>query len=133
MQKQNRKNQQESNNKHNILPISYFIIIPVCFLCFNSHLASLFYPIVVLTSVIGSISLCVALISETFNTFLHNNYSSNLSKRMKNSYYEKVWYLFIIFTKLTILYNFPKNISTSAFIVSSDFLLLYFFFIIICV
>ena len=124
-----------------MFPISYFAFILIILLFIDHKLASLFYPYIVLQTIIGL--LLVILYFLYFNNFFYNYnklnnsikifrryfdsiFPYNISKRLLNNknYLNLFLILFIIF-KVFILYIWPINLSFKAFLYSFYLLLTY--------
>jgi len=105
-------------------PICYVILILIPLLIINKKIASLFYPYILLTSIIGIILNIILLFYKPLRKEFYKIFPKAVS--LKYSPGIKIMaYLFIIFIKLLMIYIWPKNLSYNAWLVSTMLFLFY--------
>ena len=105
-------------------PVSYFSFVLLPLLFIDKKIASLFYPYILLTSIIGIILNIILL----FYKPLRKKFYKIFPKAITLKYPPEIkilFYLFIIVIKLLLLYIWPKNLSYDAWLATSMLFIFY--------
>ena len=108
-------------------PISYLTIPLLIVLFVDKKIASLFYPFIFLSSIIGIFITLGLLLSKEIRKifYIYFPYSfSNVNDFIKE--FRSIIYFLIIIFKLLVLFIWPVNMSTDAYIYSFGLIVIYF-------
>lgn len=103
-------------------PISYGFIIPLIFLLLQYYyIASLFYPYILITGIIGVIIILfvhIIVISKQLREYFYKIFPFSITKFIKNRFIQIIYFLLFILLKLTFIYIWPVNISVKSITLS---------------
>ena len=103
-------------------PISYGFIIPLLFLILQYYYtASLFYPYILFTGVIGILTILfvhIIVISQKLRNYFYKIFPHSITKNIKNRPLQIIYFLIFILLKITLIYIWPENISVKSLTLS---------------
>lgn len=105
-------------------PLCYVTLILIPLLILNKNIASLFYPFILLTCILGILLNIILLSYKPLRKKFYKIFPKAVS--LKYPPVLKVMaYLFIIFIKLLLLYIWPKNLSYDAWLATTILFIFY--------
>jgi hypothetical protein len=110
-----------------MVPVSYFVFPLILLLFYNKTYASLFYPFVLVTTVIGITLLLCLIFFPKFSDIFYKLFPNTMTANIKSHNLKFIVYISLIVLKIFIDIIWPKNLSLQAVFISICYFIFYMF------
>lgn len=110
-----------------MVPVSYFVFPLILLLLYNKTYASLFYPFVLVTTVIGVALLLCLIFFPKFSDIFYKLFPNAMTANIKSHNLKFIVYISLIVLKIFIDIIWPKNLSLQAVFISICYFIFYIF------